>query len=157
MQFSLKYLLLSTLTATACGKKPAESTPPTAAVTTPQVISGLYTSAREGDCLCVNAERKAAGSTGLMSAMGGDVNLGKAFDSLEKDDGRKVALIENFTQLKASGKDSIRSGDTLYVRVSTAKDCEILNSRILSPVDYAQACLGEGDRKNIRVEEKKLY
>lgn len=156
MQFHLRYILLAAFVAVACGKKSAEGTQAPAAVTAPQVISGLYTSAREGDCLCVNTERKAAGSTGLMSAMGGDVSLGKAFDILDKDDSRKTALLENFKQLKATGKDSIRSGDTLYVRVSKAKNCEILNSRILSEVDYEQACLGEGNRDNIRVEEKKL-
>ncbi|MBN8221850.1 MAG: hypothetical protein J0L53_13070 [Spirochaetes bacterium] len=151
----MKYLLLATLTITACGKKPAEGAAAPAAVTAPQVTSGLYTSAREGDCFCVNAEKKIAGHTQTMAAMGGGVNLGTGFESLEKDDGRRAALIESFQLLKAVDKNSIRSGDTLYLRASTAKNCEVLNTRILSAVNYAQACLGEGT-ENIEVEQKKF-
>lgn len=135
MKITAIALTLSLLALFHCKEKAAASNQP---VVAPTIPSGLYVSSSASDCLCVNSEKKIAGTTELQGSMG--INLGDAFDKAESED-MKNALRENYRELKASGKEGVLSGQKLYVRVKQARGCAVLNNELKTPITYEEFCL----------------
>ncbi len=142
-----------TLLAIACKEKPAAPAPapqaaPIAAANTIQ--SGIYMGPGKGSCLCVNAEKGIAGTSGTLSAM--STTLGKELDGAS--DGMKEALKETFSRLKFVSKEQVidADGGAKYTRVPKASDCELLNTSAAAPVGYQDYCI-EG---NVQAKPKDL-
>lgn len=135
MKFKALAVILCLVASFYCKEKaPVVNQPATG----PAILSGLYVSSSPSDCLCVNSEKKIAGTTELQGSMG--INLGDAFDKAESED-MKNALRENYRELKASGKEGVVSGQKLYVRVKQARGCGVLNNELKIPITYEEFCL----------------
>lgn len=127
--------MAASCTGFACKEKAAP--PPPVLPQASTIVSGIYMSAQAGDCLCVNSEKKIAGLTSTLAAM--SINLGKGYDESQVDD-MKEALREKYKELKLSGKDNIKDGNTIYVKVAKAEKCQALNHTIEKPISY-DSCL----------------
>jgi len=116
----------------ACRELPAAE--PATPAKKATIASGIYMGKQVGDCLCVNAEKQIAGKTNTLAAM--SINLGKSYDEAESED-MKGALKEAYTALQPAGKNRLKDGDTIYVKVAKAKKCDGLNEPMKKPIAYS--------------------
>jgi len=108
-----------------------------------KIQSGIYMGPTTGSCLCVNAEKGLAASSGTLVVMA--VNLGQGLEAASED--MLTALKETYKGLRFATKEQIVEKDSgaKYTRVQKANDCESLNTTIADPVGYQDFCL-EGKR-----------
>src|SRR5262245_6522098 len=135
------FLLISALfILAACKEKAAPNTVTAPAVTETTIATGIYQSAKEGDCLCVNSEKKIACLTREIESMG--VSLGGDYDKFEVQE-IKTHLQERYRNLKATAKDSVLDPETsgLFVKVKQATNCMKLNKPMGGPVAYEDYCI----------------
>ena len=150
----MKYqvLLLSSFLTFACKEKPV-NTPaaiPQPAEKPDTIQSGIYMGGSPGSCLCVNAQKQAAGSSSLLITMG--TNLGADFETASDD--MKTALRDAFKGLRFVSKEQLVDAESSakYTRVQKANDCESLNTTIAEPVGYEDFCL-----QGKRIDKQKQF
>ena len=141
MKFKPHYLLMLAVSPFFfCKEKAAATNSPAPAAVENAIATGIYQSAKEGDCLCVNSEKKIACMTRDIEAMG--ISLGSDYDKSEVQD-LKALLQERYRGLKIAGKDSLRDGNepAIYVKVKQATNCMAVNKPIGGPIAYEEYCV----------------